>query len=316
MSSKLNTSHIKDKNGPKRSRSAYIFFCAEERVKIKEELPDLTPREVMFELARRWKKTKTEGDISRWEEMATKDKKRCMEDYKNKGQASTEYLSKPGNKEKHLKRMRQYLEQKAKNKRDRSAWHSFCKEMRANIKEDRPDIPPREVMSEISRRWQKARTIESALQHWEEEALKQLALLLAIEPITTSDMEDFNIEQELRLRALADSFAHNPDKLCNLFGLDLAERGWNPGSWIGYFQILRGVRLSMDSGGLAIMCRNDVTCDDDSSVEEHLEIGAPCEYAGVYQIWGNVSELPKRLGKHIVTARLARLGCGSKAKGE
>ena len=99
---------------------------------------------------------------SRWEEMATKDKKRCMEDYKNKGQASTENLSKPGNQEKHLKRMRQYLEQKAKSKRDRSAWHSFCKEMRANIKEDRPDIPPREVMSEISRRWQKARTGELA----------------------------------------------------------------------------------------------------------------------------------------------------------
>ena len=160
------------------------------------------------------------------------------------------------------------------------------------------------------------RTIEFALQHWEEKALKQLAVLLAIEPMTFSDMEDFNIEQGLRLRALADSFAHHPDKLCNLFGLDLVERGWNPGSWIGYFQILRGVRLSMDSGGLAIMCRNDVTCDDDSSVEEHLEIGAPCEYAGVYQIWGNVSELPKRLGKHIVTARLARLGCGSKAKEE
>ncbi len=267
MSSKLNTSHIKDKNGPKRSRSAYLFFCTEERIKIKEELPDLTPREVMFELGRRWKKTKTEGDISRWEEMATKDKKRYNEEI-----------------------------------------------MQKERKEDFQNF--KEAFTRVLRKPHRIRAIEFALQHWEEEALKQLAVLLAIEPITTSDMEDFNIEQELRLRALADSFAHHPAKLCNLFGLDLAERGWNPGSWIGYFQILRGVRLSMDSGGLAIMCRNDVTCDDDSSVEEHLAIGAPCEYVGVYQIWGNVSELPKRLGKHTVTARLARLGCGSKAKGE
>ena len=61
----------KIKNG-RRGKSAYMFFCAEERVKIKEELPDLTPREVMVELVRRWKKTKT-GDTSKWDELAKKE---------------------------------------------------------------------------------------------------------------------------------------------------------------------------------------------------------------------------------------------------
>ena len=60
-------------SGKKRGKSAYMFFCAEERLKIREEDPELAPREVMSELGRRWKEAK-KGDTSKWDELAKESK--------------------------------------------------------------------------------------------------------------------------------------------------------------------------------------------------------------------------------------------------
>ena len=49
----------------KRGKSAYIFFCGPERVKIKDEKPELKGQDVMKELGARWKEAK-KGDISKW----------------------------------------------------------------------------------------------------------------------------------------------------------------------------------------------------------------------------------------------------------
>ena len=55
-------------NAPKRGKSAYIFFCAEERPKIKEANPDWKATEVTYELGARWKKlvaSKKKDDVAR-----------------------------------------------------------------------------------------------------------------------------------------------------------------------------------------------------------------------------------------------------------
>ena len=56
-------------SGKKRGKSAYMFFCAEERAAIKADRPELSPKEVMVELGRRWKEAK-KGNISKWEKLA------------------------------------------------------------------------------------------------------------------------------------------------------------------------------------------------------------------------------------------------------
>ena len=48
---------VKDPNAPKRARSNYIFFCINNREKIKESNPEMSAKEVIQELGNKWKKT-------------------------------------------------------------------------------------------------------------------------------------------------------------------------------------------------------------------------------------------------------------------
>ena len=82
---------LKDPNKPKRGRSAYILFCADERPVAKSELDDGTPpTEVTSELGRRWNKLKESTNPAdkkrhkKYEDASTADKKRYddeMADY-------------------------------------------------------------------------------------------------------------------------------------------------------------------------------------------------------------------------------------------
>lgn len=75
----------RDPNKPKRAGQPYLFFCNEERSKIKAEKPNLTAPEVLKECGARWQEAK-KGDISKWTKMAEKDKVRytdAMAKYKS-----------------------------------------------------------------------------------------------------------------------------------------------------------------------------------------------------------------------------------------
>eukprot|EP00470_Lotharella_oceanica_P002178 CAMPEP_0170170868 /NCGR_PEP_ID=MMETSP0040_2-20121228/3924_1 /TAXON_ID=641309 /ORGANISM="Lotharella oceanica, Strain CCMP622" /LENGTH=256 /DNA_ID=CAMNT_0010410571 /DNA_START=27 /DNA_END=797 /DNA_ORIENTATION=- len=78
------SSSKKDEPKPKRARSAYIFFCREERPKLKESLDDkdenkVKPVEMMGMLAERWKKA-SKATKARFQKMADKDKIRYEKD--------------------------------------------------------------------------------------------------------------------------------------------------------------------------------------------------------------------------------------------
>ena len=59
----------KDPNAPKRSKSSYLFFCASERLVLKEEKPDLSAKDVTSELGVRWNLLKE--DVDRADELET-----------------------------------------------------------------------------------------------------------------------------------------------------------------------------------------------------------------------------------------------------
>ncbi|CAG0915367.1 unnamed protein product [Notodromas monacha] len=65
----------KDPNAPKRSMSAFFWFCDEERPKVRKENPGWPVGEVAKELGRRWA-TVTASDKVRFQKMADKDKDR------------------------------------------------------------------------------------------------------------------------------------------------------------------------------------------------------------------------------------------------
>jgi len=77
----------KDPNAPKRSLSAFFWFCNDERPKVKETMPDSGVGDVAKELGRRWNAC-SDSEKAKYEALAAKDKARYekeMAAYKKKG---------------------------------------------------------------------------------------------------------------------------------------------------------------------------------------------------------------------------------------
>lgn len=144
----------KDPNKPKRGMSAYIFFCGETRPKIKKENPNINTRDLTAELGVRWARLKENNpkDVKKYSEMAAADKERYdreMENYVPSDESDeSDEKKKTGKKKK----------DSSKPKRGRSAYIFFCLEKRAVILQENPEITPKEIMSELSARWNTLKT--------------------------------------------------------------------------------------------------------------------------------------------------------------
>ena len=130
----------KDPNAPKK-RSAYNFFCIDERAKVKAEFPDMISTDIQGELGRRWKALDAD-ETEEYRVKAAADKEKYEEDMKT-------YVSSDGEKP----------EKKSKAKKDpnapkkRTAYNLFCKDERENIKAEFPTMPNAEVLGELGARW-------------------------------------------------------------------------------------------------------------------------------------------------------------------
>jgi high mobility group protein B2 len=64
------------KPGPKRASSSYLFFCKEQRSKVKDSYPDMDAKDVTRELGRMWKEDMTPKKKKKFENLAAEDKAR------------------------------------------------------------------------------------------------------------------------------------------------------------------------------------------------------------------------------------------------
>ena len=152
---------LKDPNKPKRGRSAYILFCADERPVAKSALDDGTPpTEVTSELGRRWKQLKEStkpADKKRhkkYEDASTADKKRYddeMADYVPPSDEELELLA--ANKPKRGRKSTKKTTEEGKPKRGRSAYIFYCQDCRPVVKQEMGDAKATEVTTELGRRW-------------------------------------------------------------------------------------------------------------------------------------------------------------------
>lgn len=67
--------HVKDPNAPKRSLSAFFWFCHDERTKVKALNPEYGVGDIAKELGRKWSDCEPEVK-GKYEAMADKDKQR------------------------------------------------------------------------------------------------------------------------------------------------------------------------------------------------------------------------------------------------
>lgn len=77
-------------NGPKRSKSAYTLFWMEERLRVKEELPELNNNDIMSEVGKRWKAL-AESDPERLERLQG-EAKVDQERYKREKEGASELI--------------------------------------------------------------------------------------------------------------------------------------------------------------------------------------------------------------------------------
>ena len=124
----FNKARRKDKNFPKRGKSAYLFFCEEHREKVKKSQPDLDAKGVIQELGRQWNELKESKpkQVKKFEKLAAEDKERYE-------RAKAAYVPADG------------LEMKKGPKRAKSAYLFFCMAERNAVKEENPDMSATEI---------------------------------------------------------------------------------------------------------------------------------------------------------------------------
>ena len=145
----------KPKNAPKNPKSAYIFYCQDERENVKTEMPDLSAKEILKELGGRWQGT-SEETRAKYQEMAKDDKERYNEEMKN-------YVPAPDSEEPEKKQKKKRAK-KAKDapKNASSPYIFFCKDERENVKTEMPELTAKEIMTELGNRWKAIKDTEKA----------------------------------------------------------------------------------------------------------------------------------------------------------
>ena len=142
----------KKKSGKKKGKSAYIFFSVAERIKIKQDKPDLKGKDVMKELGERWAEAK-KGDIGKWERMAADDKQRVQEESDDEVVETVIPVKK---------------KKSSGKKKGKSAYIFFTIAERIKIKQDKPDLKGKDVMKELGERWAEAK--KGDIGKWEQMA--------------------------------------------------------------------------------------------------------------------------------------------------
>jgi hypothetical protein len=153
---KVSRKSKKDKNKPKRGSSAYIIFCGEERGNVIMDNPEMSAKEIVKELGARWTKLKldNEDEITRLNGLSEIDKERYrteMETYEPPVDDGSGDDDKPKKKKK---------KKQTGPKRGKSAYLFFCEKERKSIKDDEPDLPPKEVTIKLGHSWQELKEDE------------------------------------------------------------------------------------------------------------------------------------------------------------
>ena len=136
----------KKSDKPTRGRTAYIYFCTENRAEVKEENEGVDGKGITKLLGELWAELKDnddrEDELQKYKDMATEDKKRYeaeMESY-----VPSEDDEKPKTK-------------KAKNETvvstDAEGFKKFCNANRQDAKEENPDLKPAQITKLLKEEW-------------------------------------------------------------------------------------------------------------------------------------------------------------------
>lgn len=139
----------KDKDAPKRPKSAYLFFCDVERPAIIKKNPQIKGQEVMKLLGPAWQKLSAKGK-AKYEKLAAKDKERYEQElasYVPPKRDASPVRKKP---------------EKQGPKRSKNAFLFFSEAERAKVKAAFPEYKITEISTELGKRWKALSAAERA----------------------------------------------------------------------------------------------------------------------------------------------------------
>ena len=200
----------KVKNAPKNASGPYIFFCKEERENVKKEMPDLTAKEIMTELGKRWKEIKDTDEVEKYKKMAEEDKVRYTEEMKN-------YIPSDEEEEK-TKKPRKQRAKKDKNapKNVRSVYIFYCEKNRDSIKKKNPELKGKEITAKLSEEWKKIKDTDKAKKYTKMVEADKIRHEKEMEEYTqkkhmevSEDEEDEELEEEETLEDIIRDFMDN-----------------------------------------------------------------------------------------------------------
>lgn len=113
--------------GPKRNKSAYMFFCQDMRQKIVADNPLCKPHEIMSLLGSKWRELTTKQK-SKYYEQAAEDKERYLD-------------------------MKELEKRRNKTPSKLSSYFLFCEDERPIVKKEFPNMKTKKVTAECGKRW-------------------------------------------------------------------------------------------------------------------------------------------------------------------
>jgi hypothetical protein len=186
------TKTVKDPNKPKRGKSSYLFFCADNRSKVKAELgEDAKATEVTAALGVKWNELKNstkasdKKKVQKYEAEAQEDKERYEAEISQYDPPSDEEIMN-AKKSKKLPAEKKTTEKKTTEKKTSekktsekktsekktsekktsekktSGYSLFCKEHRAEVKEDNPEMSAQEITKILAGMWKDLEEDEQA----------------------------------------------------------------------------------------------------------------------------------------------------------
>jgi len=217
-SSEKKSSGKKDPNKPKRGKSAYLFFCADHREKVKEELGDAAKATaVTKELGKRWNELKASTKASdkkkleKYEEQAREDKERYEGEI-------VDYTPPPSDEEDAGKKKSSGKKDPNKPKRGKSTYIFFCADHREKVKEELGDAAKAtDVIAELGKRWNELKASTKAsdkkkLEKYEKQARddkERYEMEMAAYTLTPSDEN----EDEMKKMLVANEKLNIPEGL-------------------------------------------------------------------------------------------------------
>ena len=159
---KKNNVKMKDPFKPKRGKSGFLFFCDENRDKLKEEFPNMSVKQIVSTLGSRWKELKENDskEIEKYEQMSIIDRNR----YKKEMSNYVPVLNRKYEKKKSVDKQKKLTLDKSsmKNTKKRSKrtqteimFDNYIKNKRVKIRKSHPELDSKGVLDYLKEKWDK-----------------------------------------------------------------------------------------------------------------------------------------------------------------